>query len=52
MTLADFRPEYHRFERQWYLWDGREAIRDEAGEIRLFVTAQAALDWLASRPRT
>jgi hypothetical protein len=39
---------YHRLERMWYLWDGHEAILEDDGSPRLFLTAQNAYDWLAS----
>ena len=45
---SDFRAEYHRIERSWYLWNGRDAIQDEHGAIRLFNTAQDAYDWQAT----
>lgn len=48
-------PPYHawysKVQREWYLWDGHNVIRDEAGEIRYFVTAQAAYEWYASASR-
>jgi hypothetical protein len=40
------RAVYHRRQREWYLWDGHDAVRDDAGEIRFFLTAQAAYEWL------
>lgn len=48
MSEIRYHAEYHRVERSWYLWNGHNAIRDERGEIRFFLTAQAAYDWLST----
>jgi hypothetical protein len=42
-----YEAEYHRVKRMWYLWNGREAILDGEGKMRLFLTAQDAYEWLA-----
>lgn len=43
-----WRAEYHRLERQWYLWNGQEALPGDDGEPRLFLTAQDAYNYLAA----
>lgn len=49
VTEHSWRVEYSRGDRAWFLWNGRDAIRDDDGDIRFFTTAQDAYDWLAHR---
>lgn len=51
MAEQMYRPEYHRFERMWYLWNGHDAVRDDTGVIRFFMTAADAYAWLTAEAR-
>lgn len=46
--LATFRPEYSPRHMEWVLTNGKEALKDEHGEPRLFLTAKMAYDWIAT----